>query len=223
MLPRLFRPSMADHEMPLQNRVTPEGEIVAEPTRGLLMGNRGGALHDADRRLGRRRWVSRQWICCRLDFNGRRRRVMTPNRYTELFFLDEATALAAGHRPCFECRRQDFLWFATLWSRASAGNASRATAGEMDDILHLERLDGDARKRSYPAPLASLPSGSMVRYQAKPHLLLSGWLLPWSHQGYGPAIRADEHTVVSVLTPPSIVGVLAAGYCPMLHPTAQPG
>src|SRR5690606_9191936 len=125
--------------MPLQNRVTPEGEIIATAARGTLMGNRGGCLHGPDRRLGRRRWVTRQWICCELQFRGRHRQVMTPGQYTELFFLDEATALAAGHRPCFECRRADAVRFARTWAQIE-GQTGRASAPHMDAALHAERL-----------------------------------------------------------------------------------
>ena len=205
--------------MPLQNRVTPEGEIVAVAARGLMMGNRGGPLHGEDRLLRRRRWVSRQWICCRLEFNGRRRQVMAPNRYTELFFLDEATALAAGHRPCFECRRQEFLWFATLWNRVLQ-RQGRATAAEMDDVLHLERLDPDGSKPVWRSPLAELPSGAMVRHAGAPHLVMTGWLLPWTHEGYGDALPRPDDGEAEVLTPRLATAVLAAGYCPVLHPSA---
>lgn len=206
--------------MPLQNRVTPEGEIVAVAGRGLMMGNRGGALHNAARSLGHRRWVSRQWICCKLEFNGRHRQVMSPNRYTELFFLDEATALAAGHRPCFECRRQEFLWFAKLWSAANGGEG-RATAAQMDDALHAERIAATGGKRTWDATADALPSGSFVSWQGAPHLVLAGWLLPWSPQGYTAAVARPDNASVIVLTPRSTVAVLSAGYCPMLHPSAE--
>ncbi|MET0192678.1 MAG: hypothetical protein ABW200_04810, partial [Hyphomicrobiaceae bacterium] len=120
--------------MPLQNRVTPAGEIIATPHRGLMMGNRGGCFHRPDQTLKARRWATRQWIACLLDFKGRRRQLMQPNRYTELFFLDEATALAAGHRPCFECRRASATCFAELWSKVQRlPKPSRAT--DMDTIL----------------------------------------------------------------------------------------
>ncbi|HEX4892425.1 MAG TPA: hypothetical protein VFV47_04000 [Hyphomicrobiaceae bacterium] len=206
--------------MPLQNRVTSEGEIVADRARGLMMGNRGGALHGPDRKLGRKRWVSRQWICCLLQFNGRHREVMAPRRYTELFFLDEATALAAGHRPCFECRRADFLRFATLWASAHGGGG-RATAGDMDKVLHSERLASSGSNAGHRAPLAELPDGSMIRLDGAPHLVLAGSVLAWSHAGYGPP-RADLcGSQVEVLTPRSTVAVLSAGYRPMLHPSAH--
>src|SRR5690606_39500251 len=120
--------------MPLQNRVTPEGEIIATSARGTMMGNRGGCLHRPDKTLGRRRWVTKQWICCELQFRGRHREVMAPRRYTELFFLDEATAFAAGHRPCFECRRADAPDFARLWANAE-GRAERAGAAHLDAVV----------------------------------------------------------------------------------------
>lgn len=207
---------MADRNMPLQNRVTPEGEIVAFSARGTMMGNRGGALHTAAQKLGRKRWASKQWICCRLEFKGRRRALMQPGRYTELFFLDEATALAAGHRPCFECRRQDALWFATLWAQA-CGGATRATAPDMDDVLHRERVDGSGAKLTFPAPIEGLPSGAFVRHGGVPHLVLAGWLLPWTPDGYAPAVSRPTSGLTDVLTPRSMVAVLSAGYCPSLH------
>lgn len=205
--------------MPLQNRVTPEGEIVAVASRGLVMGNRGGQLHGEDRTLRRRRWATKAWICCRLEFNGRRRQVMAPNRYTELFFLDEATALAAGHRPCFECRRQEFLWFATLWNR-TRGLPGRATAAEMDEVLHPERIEGVGGKPTWRASTVEVPSGAIVRHAGTPHLVLAGWLLPWSHDGYGASRPRPEAGEAEVLTPRSTTMVLAAGYCPVLHVSA---
>jgi hypothetical protein len=211
--------------MPLQNRVTPEGEIIATPHRGLLMGNRGGAFHAPDRTLGPRRWATKQWIACVLEFKGRHRDMMQPNRYTELFFLDEATALAAGHRPCFECRRADAERFAALWA-LTHGGAERARAPAMDEALHAERLDGSRRKATYRARRADIPSGAFVRYaqdgaNARPYLVLGHHLLAWDPAGYttlvSPSGIGDE---VDVLTPASIVAVLCAGYQPMLHPSA---
>ena len=132
--------------MPLQNRVSPFGELLAVPARGTLMGNRGGRLHGDDRTLGARRWASKQWICCRLAFNGRHRTVWGAS-YTELFFLDEVTAFAAGHRPCFECRRQDAERFAQLFVGVDPGaTVKRAAAAAMDDVLHAERVDGKAKR-----------------------------------------------------------------------------
>jgi hypothetical protein len=211
---------MADPTMSLQNRVTPEGDIISTPERGLMMGNRGGALHDGERRLRARRWVSRQWISCRLEFNGRKRTVMAPNRYTELFFLDEATALAAGHRPCFECRRQDALWFATLWARLR-GREGRATAREMDDVLHRERVGPDGAKVVWQTTAEALPSGAMLRQAGRAFLVLSEKLLEWSPAGYVRLVPLMPGAPVDVLTPRSIVAVLSAGYCPMLHPSTS--
>src|SRR3954454_14389461 len=130
--------------MPLQNRVDPFGELIVTPARGLFFGNRGGRIHTDDKRLTRRRWASRQWICCVLDFKGRQRDVWG-RYYTELFFLDEPTALAAGHRPCFECRRADAQAFAACWQRA-AGLKAPPRAPAMDDVLHAQRLDGVAKR-----------------------------------------------------------------------------
>jgi hypothetical protein len=211
---------MAEAAMPLQNRVTPDGSIVAHPARGTVMGNRGGAFHRPDQTLSARRWATRQWICCRLEFNNRRRAVMQPGRYTELFFLDEATAMAAGHRPCGECRRQDFLWFAGLWAQTK-GAATRAMAEDMDLVLHAERTGVGHDKRTHHAAIESLPGGTFIRWQGAPHLVLAGWLLPWDFTGYSAPIERPSGGTVEVLTPPSMVAVLLAGFCPSLHPTAH--
>lgn len=217
----------ADHQdekgqivLTLQNRVSPLGEIVAIDTRGTMMGNRGGALHDAHKTLGRRRWVSRQWISCRLAFNDRHREVMVPNRYTELFFLDEVTALAAGHRPCFECRHADALRFAHLWGELK-GMGRRATAAEMDVVLQAERLQPDGGKRTYCSPLNALPPGTIVRFADAIFAVVDrGIVVPWGFTGYGArASPMAATTVVDVLTPPSIVAVLGAGFIPQRHPS----
>jgi hypothetical protein len=215
---------LTDHSMPLQNRVTPEGEIIATPHRGLLMGNRGGAFHLPDRTLGSRRWASRQWRACVLEFKGRHRpAMMQPNRYTELFFLDEATALAAGHRPCFECRRRDAERFAALWAETRNWPAP-ARAPEMDITLHAERVGRGAHKLTYRAELGSLPPGTFVRTEngggAQSCLVQEGRLLAWSPAGYVAGGRLQKRLDVEVLTPRSVVAVLAAGYRPMTHPTA---
>jgi hypothetical protein len=211
---------MAEAAMPLQNRVAPDGSIVAISARGTVMGNRGGAIHGPQQTLSSRRWASRQWICCRLEFNGRHRALMQPGKYTELFFLDEATALAAGHRPCGECRRQDFLWFAKLWAETK-GLSARAMADDMDAVLHDERLTPERTKRTYATNIETLPGGTFVLWQGLPHLVLAGWLLPWSFMGYGTPIERPDTGSIEVLTPPSIVAVLSAGFCPSLHPTAH--
>ncbi len=210
--------------MPLQNRVTPEGEIIATPHRGLMMGNRGGAFHLPDRTLGTRRWATRQWIACVLEFKGRHRAaMMQPNRYTELFFLDEATALAAGHRPCFECRRRDAEEFAALWAATRQWPAP-ARAPEMDLDLHAERVGPQGRKIAYRAELGGLPDGTFVRLEsiagAQAYLVDGAHLFAWSSGGYQAAVSRPKRREVEVLTPRSIVAVLSSGYRPMLHPSA---
>ncbi len=208
--------------MPLQNRVTPEGDIVAHAARGLMMGNRGGALHDEHRTLRRRRWVSKQWICCRLAFKARHRQVMAPGQYTELFFLDEATALAAGHRPCFECRRADAVAFATLWAKVH-GREGRPSAPEMDEILQTERVDAHGDKVTYEAPLAELPDGAFVRYDRQLLLVRGASLHPWTPDGYTPPRHRPRDGIAEVLTPRTIVAILASGFMPALHPSTADG
>lgn len=202
--------------MPLQNRVTPTGEIIATAARGTMMGNRGGVFHRDDQTLARKHWHSAQWICCVLDFKGRRRRVMQPRRYTELFFLDEATALSAGHRPCFECRRDAAVEFARLWNRVRGLNA-RAAAPDMDRQLHAERLA--------PKPMLdvdSVPVNGFIHWQDQSWRVCRQGLQQWLPEGYGPAIPRPSAATVEVLTPPSILAVLGAGYVPVLHRTAAP-
>ena len=161
--------------MPLQNRVTPLGELVADPARGLVYGNRG-CLHDEAGRI-RRPYAVKRWIACRLEFRGRRRSsLLQPGKYTELFFLDEATALAAGHRPCAECRREDYVRFQDLWRSLGFGPT---TAGAMDERLHAERLDGRAQ-RHHEAPFAGLPDGAFVVRDGAPWLVLGRELVAWT-------------------------------------------
>lgn len=205
---------------PLQNRVLPTGEIVAHPGRGLLMGNRG-CIHTPDRTLGVTRWRTKMWISCVLDWRGRVRDVMPPGRWTALFFLDEATALAAGHRPCGYCRRADHRWFGESW-RIAQHLAVRPYAFQMDIQLHAERVDRRRTKLTRPAVLGDLPDGAMVSYRGQPALVASRALLPWSFRGYGPAMPVRPDTAVTMLTPPSITAALAAGYRPLVHPTAGP-
>ncbi|HLX32668.1 MAG TPA: hypothetical protein VKR79_07855 [Gaiellaceae bacterium] len=191
--------------MPLQNRVTPLGEIVATPERGLVFGNRG-RLHDDERRI-RRAWNGRRWIACRLEFRGRRREPMPPGRYTGLFFLDDATALAAGHRPCAECRREDYRSYLAL--------AGATGADELDFRLHADRLGPKEE-----GAIASLPDGAFVLRDGEPWLVLTGELLRWTPGGYGKRRPANGHAVV--LTPPTSLRVLAAGWrgaLPLVHPS----
>jgi hypothetical protein len=206
--------------MPLQNRVSPFGELFADPARGTVMGNRGGRFHRGDRTLSRRRWTSRQWICCVLDFKDRHRDVWSAG-YTELFFLDEVTALAAGHRPCFECRRVDARSFADEWRRAF--DLPRApTAPEMDRVLHGERLDGRQKCLHKVAP-EDLPDGASVLLPGEDEtawMVKGDTLLRWTPSGYSEARPRPRDGALTALTPPAILAVLGAGYVPRWHDSA---
>ena len=198
---------------PLQNRVDPFGGFHAVAARGAFMGNRGGRLHGPDQTLGSRRWTSKRWIVCVCAFRSRRRAVWGES-YTELFFLDEPTALAAGHRPCFECRRSSAKAF------AAAFPGERTDADAMDAVLHRERLDG-RRKRLWRAPIAALPDGAFVAIDGRPHAVRGGELWPWSFAGYGAPMGFEGEEMADVLTPPSTVAALAAGYRPDWSPASK--
>jgi hypothetical protein len=199
--------------MPLQNRVDPFGELFATSARGTMFGNRGGRFHTHEQTLTSRRWVSRQWICCVLDFKDRQRDVWG-RYYTELFFLDEVTALAAGHRPCFECRRQEAQDFASRFPVEG-----KASAPAMDEVLHSERLDGKA-KRIHRRKIDVLPDGAMVELDGNAYAVRGKRLLRWTPRGYRDNRPRPRGIAVDVLTPPSIVKVLRAGYRPRWHPSA---
>lgn len=211
---------------PLQNRVTPFGEIIRSPARGAWLGNRGGCLHDDRRALGKRRWVSRRWICCQLRFKGRRRQVMAPGRYTELFFLDEASAFAAGHRPCAECRRADYRRFLQAWQSAHPrrGGAAKLSADEVDRKLHGERLADNSAKRTFEANLRDLPRGAMVSRSADgadgAWLVADDALYLWAPTGYSGRAALGSETV-RVLTPRSTLGAIRAGYAVEIHGSAR--
>jgi hypothetical protein len=208
-------------DVPLQNRVTPLGELIAHPARGLVYGNRG-CLHDADGQV-RRRYQVRRWIACRLEFRGRRRSpLMQPGRFTELFLLDEATALAAGHRPCAECRREDYDRFTTLW-RHLHGDAG---ADAIDARLHGERIDPETRRhRLHPAAADELPDGAFVLHDGSPKLVLGDELLTWAPGGYV-AREPRPRGSATLITPPALVAVLRSGWrptaVPLLHPSTVP-
>ena len=192
----------------MQNRVTPLGELVDDPARGLVYGNRG-CLHDAQGRI-RRRWAVKRWIACRLEFRGRRRSpLMQPGKYTELFFLDEATAMAAGHRACAECRRADYDRLVEILG---------ARADAIDAQLQRERFATHSER------LASLPDGAFVLRDGEPWLVLGDELLRWTVAGYTER-RPRPAGAAEVITPPTLVAVLRAGWepvVPLLHPTARP-
>jgi len=196
--------------MPLQNRVLPTGEIVAHPWRGALMGNRG-CLHDAERRLGAARWRHANWVCCVTEFRSRHRAPMPPGRYTALFFWDEASALAAGHRPCAECRNADYRRFKAAW--AAAGLPADSSAG-IDRCLHAARVTRDRRQLTYEAAAADLPDGVYLSIADAPHLMWQNRLRRWSPGGYADAGPVPAGPV-TVLTPRPTVAAIRAGYRPM--------
>jgi hypothetical protein len=202
--------------MPRQNRVTPFGHIVALNGRGLLMGNRG-VLHDAGRRIVRYA-QGRRWIACRTEFRGRRRTLMRPGCYTELFFLDDAAALAAGHRPCAECRHADYLRFRAAWAACHAGQA--VSAERIDFILHLDRLVRPAIKRTYVDDIRVLPNGSYIGRDGRAWLVWDEALLAWSAGRYTERRPRPRRGDATVLTPRAIVRTIGAGYLPAIHPSA---
>jgi len=205
--------------VPRQNRVTPFGDVIATPARGTFFGNRG-VLHDATGRI-RRPWQNRRWLICLLAFKDRWRPPMTPGHYTGLFFLDEATALAAGHRPCAECRRERFNAYRTAWAKAVRRDGP--TAGGIDDRLHAERLTPHNLQRTYPARLDELPDGVFVRLgpsDSNAYLIWAGRLVRWAAGGYAGSILRQRRQSVEVLTPRSTVGAIRCGYAPAVHPSA---
>jgi hypothetical protein len=202
---------------PLQNRVIPTGEIIATPDRGLFVGNRG-IIHDpATKTLLRKRWSTPAWLICVLAFRGRRREVMGGRSWTELFFLDEATAFAAGHRPCFFCRRDDANGFRAAWERGNG--AGDVHAPDMDAVLHRERLASGKKLHPLPMKIEKLPDGTMVQDGEESFLIVGGRALTWSPAGYAKAERALGDA--RLLTPPSTVRAFAAGFRPVLHPSAN--
>lgn len=199
--------------MPLQNRVDPYGALFRTPARGTMLGNRGGCLHNAGREIVRP-FKSRRWITCVLEFKGRHREVMTPNRYTELFFLDESVSLAAGHRPCAECRRDRYNAFRVSWGTPGP------RADEMDLVLHPARIDATGRKVTFRAPLRSLPNGAFIELDQQPWLVRDDTLHLWTPGGYTRRQPRPPNLSVTVLTPQPIVACLRAGYLPEIHTSA---
>jgi hypothetical protein len=203
--------------MPLQNRVTPTGEIIATPERGMFVGNRG-IIHDpATKTLLRKRWSTPAWLTCVCEFRGRRREVMARRSWTELFFLDEATAFAAGHRPCFYCRRDDANRFRAAWEQGNGVND--LLAPEIDAVLHRERLPSGKKLHPMPMGIEKLPDGTMVQQGMESFLIAAGRAFLWSPGGYREADRALREA--ELLTPPSTVRAFIAGYRPVLHPSAR--
>ena len=208
--------------MPLRNRVTPLGDLVAEPGRGLVYGNRG-CLHD-DRGRIRRRYAGKRWIACRLRFRGwHREPLLQPGRFTELFFLDEATAFAAGHRPCALCRREDYVRFGVIWRSLHPGETG---TGAIDAQLHAERVELRTRgHRLNEAALADVTDGAFVLHDGVPFLVLGTELLRWSTAGYMERLDRTAPRRTTLITPPSLVEVLRASWdplVPLVHPSAVP-
>ncbi len=205
--------------MSLQNRVTPLGELLGDPARGLVYGNRG-CLHDAEGRI-RRRYAGKRWIACRLTFRGwQRGPLMQSGRFTELFFLDDATAFAAGHRPCALCRREDYERLTEIWRDLHAGQIG---ADAVDAQLHTERVDPRTRRhRCHEARSDELPDGAFVLWDDEPYLVLGPYLLRWTPAGYAARRSRPVRQPARVITPPSLVAALRAGWDPLvpfLHPS----
>ena len=202
--------------MTLQNRVLPTGEIRAIPAWGTFMGNRG-ILHNDDKTLGASRWKTKGWVTCVLSFKDRpKRELMAEGRYTELFFLDEAVALAAGHRPCSECRHDAYLAWREAWTKATG---TRAFAPDMDACLHKARVRRDRSQVRHAAVADSLPEGAFLLWQDRPHLVTARGIHPYSPEGYGAPLTRPEGTV-TVLTPEPTIAVLRHGFRPELHQSA---
>jgi len=197
----------------LPNRVDPQGNIISTSARGAWMGNRG-QLHDAGK-LIKRPFKLKAWLICLLQFRGRHRPVMAPNQYTELFFMDEATAFAAGHRPCFECRRGAFNQFKSCWLKGNSGYGfgPKTPIAQIDEVIHSERMDPQGHKITFAANPADLPDGTFIQLDNEPCLLAGQMIHRWTPFGYEPGM-APPQQMVDVLTPQSTVNAFKAGYQP---------
>jgi hypothetical protein len=209
--------------MPLQNRVSPFSVLVATPERGFWTGNRG-VIHNAHQQIVKNHAV-KYWITCVLRYKNYQRTVMSPNRWTELFFLDEATAFAAGHRPCGFCRHADFKRFKNLWLAANGAQHSLSPNPKMDTIdalIHADRLDEKGHQRTFKAELSTLPDGSFVapKGDSKACLWYNGNLFEWSFSGYTKLGVFEKNQIVTVLTPQSFISVFRLGYVPEVHISA---
>ena len=210
--------------MPLQNRVTPFSEIIAVPDRGMFMGNRG-CLHNDHKQIIKNICSEKRWIICQTQFNGRRRILMNPDSYTELFFLDEATALAAGHRPCATCRNKEYKQFKDLWTKANSDLVAetKISAIMIDQQLHKERLTTELCQKTFIDHLTNLPDGTFIQSVNgdQAFLWLQHKLHHWTPSGYKPGPVIDDIAEVVVLTPRSIVNLLSHGYQPVIHPSVS--
>ncbi len=199
-----------------QNRVNPFGAIIDTSARGTWLGNRG-QLHGKGKTI-LRPFKHQAWIICLLEFKNRHRQIMAPNLWTELFFLDEATALAAGHRPCFECRRADASLFKAAWLKGNPtyGYHTKTPIGKIDEVLQRERIDANLQKVTFNAPVKDLPNGTFITIGNEAYLLVDAQIYQWQPTGYLPAKELEDTAIVEVLTPKSIVNALNAGYMPQL-------
>ncbi|MDD2499604.1 MAG: hypothetical protein PHN92_02160 [Geobacter sp.] len=207
--------------MPLQNRVMPDGKIIATAARGTLMGNRG-ILHNRDQQLVKL-FSHKSWVSCQLDFKGRKRKLMQPGNYTELFFLDEATALSAGHRPCGECQRERFSEFKSIWIDANGSRCgmSNPTIAQIDAVLHAERIDRSRSKVTYLQKRSELPNGAFFFHDGSCWLVWQEQCLKWSEKGYTEVTAMPPDQPLSVLTPRSIVECYRHGFVPRVHSSAN--
>jgi hypothetical protein len=199
--------------MPLQNRCNPFGELIATSARGTMMGNRGGKFHRDDRTLGRRRWTSRHWICCDIHYKNKQHEAMG-RYYTSVFFLDEVTALAAGHRPCFFCRRKDAQRFLSLAAPPLMADAA-------DHILHEQRFASRHTPVTQACDVAALPDGAMIAIDGAPYAVRGDRLWRWSFEGYSDARARRTVPRAPLITPPLFVTILANGFEPRWHDTAR--
>ena len=201
----------------LQNRVDPFGNLIKTEARGSWTGTRG-LLHNDEQEI-LRPFRLKAWLTCKLEFKGRKRKMMSPDRYTELFFLDEATAFAAGHRPCCECRRDDFNKFKSLWLKANPGYGfdKKVSIQKIDGIIHEERINKDRSKISFEESIHNIPDGSFVLFDNDPHVVFNKQLFLWSPFGYAKGITLPHAEKLIVLTPVSIVNTFRVGYLPQMR------
>jgi hypothetical protein len=207
----------------LQNRVDPRGALIKTTARGSWMGNRG-VIHDGYQQIVRP-FKLKAWLICLLDFKGRRRQVMTPDRYTELFFLDEATAFSAGHRPCAECRRKAFNRFKHFWLEANPGYGynEKTPIWKIDEVLHKERINRSGTKITFTESVSRLPAGTLILHQDVPYLFADQLFFRWTPDGYDDdGISLPAVDTVEVLTPRSVVNAFTAGYKPQMAITVHP-
>jgi len=201
--------------MPLQNRVDPWGNIFATSARGTLLGNRG-ILHNGKKQIVKA-YQHQSWVTCRLKFKNRKRKLMTPNNYTELFFLDEATAFASGHRPCCECRRKRYLEFKDYWVRANLKEqVNGIKISVINKLMHKDRIN-KGKKITYKANLKELPDGTIFSYNRSAYLTFESKIYLWSFEGYSFSQSVNIPHEVDVLTPKSIVNIFRLDFKPEIH------